>query len=165
MSDEGAGRKERMMASGRTLVLGLGNEILGDDGVGLRAARAVAELVGDRADLAEACVATVDLLPIMSGYNRVIVVDAYVSDQDPPGTMVRVTPEELPRGFGYRSLHTLPFREMLEFGREVGLPMPREMVIHGLCVADPATFGEAFTEPVGRTWRPWAEAIARAEFT
>ncbi len=148
----------------RTLVLGLGNEILGDDGVGLRAARAVADVAGDRADLVEACVATIDLLPIVAGYDRVIVVDAYVSDEDLPGTMVRTTPEELPRGFGYRSLHTLPFREMLEFGREIGLAMPREMVIHGLCVADPATFGETFSEPVAGSWRAWAEAIARAEF-
>jgi hydrogenase maturation protease len=94
----------------RTLVLGLGNEILCDDGVGLLAARRVADRLGGRVDHAEACVATLDLLPVIAGYRRVVVVDAYVSPTDPPGHAVRGTPETLPRGFGYRSFHTMPFR-------------------------------------------------------
>ena len=148
----------------RTLVLGLGNEVLGDDRVGLVAARRVAELAGGRADLAEACVATIDLLGVMAGYERVIVVDAYLSPKDPPGTAVRATPGDLPAGFGYRSFHTLPFREMLDLGRRLGLPVPREVVIHGLCVADPSTFGETLTPPVEAAWPGWAAAIAETEF-
>jgi hydrogenase maturation protease len=147
-----------------TLVLGLGNDILRDDGVGLCAARRVAEFAGDRADHAEACLATIDLLPVIAGYDRVIVVDAYVSDAEPPGTPVCGTPEDLPGGFGYRSNHTLPFRDMLAMGRKWGLPMPRHICIHGLTVAEASTFGQAFTPAVGRAWRPWAEAVARAEF-
>jgi hydrogenase maturation protease len=153
-----------MVVAKRTLVLGLGNELLRDDGVGLCAARRVAYLVQPRADLAEACVATVDLLQVMRGYDRVIVVDAYLSQTDPPGTAVRCGPDDLPRGFGYRSFHTLPFREMLDLGREVGLPMPRMISIHGLSVADPASFGQSFTPAVERAWRLWADEIARQEF-
>jgi hydrogenase maturation protease len=148
----------------RVLVLGLGNELLRDDGVGLVAARRVAELAAGRADLVEACVATVDLLQVLRGYDRVVVVDAWVSDNAPPGTTIRAVPEDLPRGFGYRSFHTLPFREMLDLGRSLGLPMPREMSIHGLSVEDPATFGQGFTPAVARAWRGWAAAIARTEF-
>ena len=147
----------------RTLVLGLGNEVLRDDRVGLLAARRVAELWDGRADLAETCVATVDLLALMAGYERVIVVDAYLSPADPPGTAVRATPGDLPAGFGYRSFHTLPFREMLDLGRRLGLPVPREVVIHGLCVSDPATFGETLTPAVEAAWPGWAAAIAETE--
>jgi len=155
-----AGRAGR---EGRTLVLGLGNKILSDDGVGLLAARRVAERMGGRVDHAEACVATLDLLPVIAGYGRVLVVDAYLSEADPPGRAVRVTPESLPRGFGYRSFHTLPFREMLEFGRACGLPMPREVVIHGLCVREVSTFGRTLSPGVERRWRAWADGIARRE--
>ena len=76
-----------------TLVLGLGNELLRDDGVGLLAARRVAELMGPRAVLEEACVATIDLLPVLRGRRRVVVVDAYVSELDPPGTAVHAALE------------------------------------------------------------------------
>jgi hydrogenase maturation protease len=145
------------------LLLGLGNDILTDDGVGLAAARRVAELAGDRVELREACVATLDLLPLLAGRERAVVVDAYLSPVDPPGTRIRATPDTLPAGFGYRSLHTLPFRDMIALGRRLGLAMPARMSIHGLCVADPATFGTAFTPPVAAAWPAWAEAIAREE--
>jgi hydrogenase maturation protease len=147
-----------------TLILGLGNDVLMDDGVGLRAARRVAELVGDRADFVEACMASIDLLPIISGYERVIIVDAFRSPDFPPGTSVRAAPEDLPRGFGYRSLHTMPFQEMLDLGETLELEMPREVVIHGLAVAEASTFGETFTPEVGRSWLHWAASIAVREF-
>ena len=130
------------MPAENVLILGLGNELLRDDGVGLLAARRVAELAGDLSAHAEACVATIDLIPVIAGYERLIVVDAYQSAKDPPGTAICATPQCLPAGFGYRSLHTLPFREMLALGQECGLPMPREVSIHGLCVEDVTTFGE-----------------------
>jgi len=148
----------------RTLLLGLGNELLRDDGVGLAAARRIAGRIDDRADLARACVANLDLLPILKGYDRVVVVDAYLSEVDPAGTRVHATPEDLPRGFGYRSFHTLPFRELLDLGRVVGWPMPREVSIHGLCVEETTTFGEGFTPAVEDAWRDWADEIAREEF-
>jgi hydrogenase maturation protease len=148
----------------RILVLGLGNDLLRDDGVGLKAARRIAEIAAGRADHAEACVATLDLLHVMSGYERVIVVDAYVDRAVPPGTPLRVTPQELPPSFGYRSPHTMPFREMLELGAQLGLPMPREVVIHGLNVEDAWTIGQEFTPAVEKAWPAWAEDVARQEF-
>jgi len=147
-----------------TLILGMGNELLGDDGVGLAAAREVARLAGDAADLEEACLATIDLLPVISGYRRVIVVDAWLSGDQPPGTPVHVSPDRLPDGFGYRSFHSLPFGQMLRLGRELELPMPDEMSIHGLAVEDPRTFGRGFTATVERSWRRWAHTIATTEF-
>ena len=148
----------------RTLILGLGNELLRDDGVGLRAARRVAQLASDRADLAEACVATIDLLSLITGYDRVVVVDAWVSDDVPPGTPVRCAPDDLSPGFGRRSLHTLPFRDMLELGRQLGLPMPREVSIHGIAVEDVATLDTGLSTRVARAWPGWAERIYREEF-
>ena len=148
----------------RTLILGLGNELLRDDGVGLRSARRVAELARGRADLVEACVATVDLLPLIEGYDRVVVVDAWASDDVPPGTAVHVTPDDLPAGFGRRSFHTLPFREMLELGRRLGLCMPNEVSIHGLSVEDAATFGTGLSPRVAGAWPDWAERIYLEEF-
>ena len=150
--------------SNRTLVLGLGNDILSDDGVGLQAARRVGELIGDRADVAEASVATIDLLPLMSGYDRVVIIDAFLSPDLRPGTTVRTTADDLPKGFGYRSFHTLTFREVLEMGEWLGLPMPAEVVIHGLAVDETTTFGEDFSPRVTEVWESWAEDIAHSEF-
>jgi len=149
---------------GDTLLLGLGNDILTDDAVGLLAARRVAELVGERVDFIETCVATVDLITVISGYRRVVVVDALVSADLPPGSRVRAMAEELPKGFGYRSFHTLPFSEMLEIGRRLEMDLPEEIIVHGLVVDDPSTFGEKPTPAVESAWRGWADEIAQMEF-
>ena len=151
-------------AADRTLVLGLGNDILSDDGVGLQAARRVGELIGDLADVAETSIATIDLLSMMSGYDRVVIVDAFLSRDLPAGTQVRATPEDLPKGFGYRSFHTLTFGEVMELGEWLGVAMPSEVVIHGLAVDETTTFGEDFSPPVAEAWEGWAEQIAHREF-
>lgn len=154
----------RMAGNGRTLVLGLGNEILSDDGVGLQAARRIREFVGDRVDVHEACIATIDILSIISGYERVVIVDSFLSPELPPGTAVRAIPDDLPQGFGYRSFHSLTFREVVEIGEWLGLSIPSEIVIHGLAVDEISTFGEEFSPIVAETWESWAEDIARSEF-
>lgn len=150
--------------AGRTLVLGLGNDILSDDGVGLHAVRRVGELIGDLADVVEASIATIDLLPLMSDYDRVVIIDAFLSPDLPPGTPVRATAKDLPKGFGYRSFHTLTFGEVMELGEWLGVAMPSEVVIHGLAVEETTTFGESFSPPVAEAWEGWAEQIARREF-
>ena len=156
--------RQQSEAADRTLLLGLGNDILSDDGVGLKAARRVAKLVGDRAEVVEASIATIDLLPLMSGYDRVVIIDAFLSPDLPAGTPVRATPEDLPKGFGYRSFHTLTFREVLEIGEWLGLSMPTFVVIHGLAVDETSSFGEEFSPRVAEVWESWAEEIARCEF-
>lgn len=148
---------------GSLLILGLGNDILSDDGVGLAAARRVARLLGDQADHAEAAVATVDLLQEVTAYDRVVIIDAFIDATLPAGTTVRATPDELPDGFGYRSFHTLPFKEMLRLGREIEFPLPAEVVIHGMVVGDASTFGEEFTPGVASAWEGWADTIAAQE--
>jgi hydrogenase maturation protease len=147
-----------------TLLLGLGNEILTDDAVGLLASRRIAQLVGDRVDYAEECVATIDLLTVLSGYQRVVVIDALLDPDLPPGSRVRATADDLPGGFGYRSFHTLAFRDMIEMGRRLEMDLPDEIVVHGLVVQDPVTFGEVPTAEVEDSWRAWADDIARTEF-
>ena len=148
----------------RTLLLGLGNPFLGDDGVGLAAAERVAELAGEPLDVEMASVATVDLLPLLAGYERVVVIDAFLSPTARAGTAVHGSPEDLPQGFGYRSLHTLPFRTMLELGRLAGLPVPETISIHGMAVADPWTFTQGFTPEVAAAWEAWASGLAAREF-
>jgi hydrogenase maturation protease len=149
---------------GGTLILSLGNELLGDDAVGLLAGRRVAERAGPRAAHAEACLATIDLLPLVAGRDRLVVVDAYVSLTDPPGTRLRTRPEACPPGFSYRSFHALPFAEMLALGTALGYDLPAEVVIHGLCVSEPLTLGEGLSPAVAAAWPSWAQEIARVEF-
>lgn len=80
-----------------TLVLGLGNILLGDEGVGVR----VIERLQDRYQFPEGVRAMdggtlgLDLLPYLTGTSRLLVVDAIQAGQ-PPGTLLRLVGNEIP---------------------------------------------------------------------
>ena len=75
----------------RTLVLGLGNPILTDDGVGIAVERCVAERCasqngcGGRVVFAEASVGGLRLLDLLNGHDSVILIDAIQIPDGLPG--------------------------------------------------------------------------------
>lgn len=86
------------MNNGGTVVIGLGNPLMGDDGLGI----AVARRLLARRDLPED-VQVVDggtwglnLLPVIEDAQRVVLVDA-IDVAAPPGTLVRLSRERLPK--------------------------------------------------------------------
>jgi hydrogenase maturation protease len=80
-----------------TLVLGLGNILLGDEGVGVR----VIERLQDRYEFPEGVrvmdggTLGLDLLPYLTGTSRLLVVDA-IQAGEPPGTLLRLVGDEIP---------------------------------------------------------------------
>ena len=80
-----------------TLVLGLGNVLLGDEGVGVR----VIEYLLERYDFPQEVrvmdggTLGLDLLPYLEDASRLLVVDA-VQSRQPPGTLVRLERDEIP---------------------------------------------------------------------
>ena len=147
----------------RCLVLGLGNEALSDDRVGLIAARRIASESGIHADVREACHASIDLLPVIEGYDRLIVIDAIWGEEWPPGTQVRRHSYELMVGVGHRSPHSMSFAEIVELGRRLGLLMPQQVIIYALAVSDPFTFGETLSPPVAEAFDAWVSSILSHE--
>ena len=87
----------------KTRIIGLGNSILTDDGVGIYAARevgrrlAAAPLSGD-VDIVESEVAGFALMELMAGWNRVILIDSIQFDGLDPGTVIRIQPDDLHTG-------------------------------------------------------------------
>ena len=66
------------------LILGLGNTLLADDGIGPAVARRLhARLPAGTADLLEASAGGLEALELMAGYDRVVLIDAI---RDPAGT-------------------------------------------------------------------------------
>jgi hypothetical protein len=60
----------------RTLVLGLGNDILADDAIGLLAVRALRPSLDDAVDVEETSVHGVALLDLLTGYDHAVLIDA-----------------------------------------------------------------------------------------
>jgi hydrogenase maturation protease len=140
------------------LVLGLGNPILTDDGVGVHVVRAVADRwSGDSVDFQEASVGGLRLLEVIAGYERLLLVDAIQTPDGAPGQIYRLAADDPRASLHAGSTHDLSFRGALAWGRQLGLALPPDDAITIIAIEaeDVLTFGEALTPVV-------AAAVPRA---
>jgi hydrogenase maturation protease len=149
-----------------TRVLGLGNTILRDDGVGVVVAREVAGWLSQRepaspVEVVEAETAGFALLELLSGCERAIIVDAVDLPGVTPGELVELELDG-PCSPRLRSVHELDLPTALALGRKLGHPMPSDVQVLGIQVEDMRTFGEELTPPVAAAVpAAVAEVIAR----
>ncbi|MDD2763646.1 MAG: hydrogenase maturation protease [Opitutaceae bacterium] len=138
------------------LVLGLGNDILTDDAVGLRVAQAVREhLAGEPGiEVKSTTEMGLALLDEIADRENVVLVDSVQTGRAPPGHIHEINPEDLSRVLG-TSPHFLGIGETLALGKLLGLAMPRQVRIFAVEVADPFTLGTSLTPAV-------AQAVASA---
>jgi hydrogenase maturation protease len=138
----------------RTLVIGLGNPILTDDGVGVKVAYAVQDALAtsrrNDVTVAEASVGGLRLMEMMMGYDRVILIDALLHDAM-PGTVRRMTLEDLrtisPTQHS-TCAHDTNLVTALNMGQQIGLPLPKEITIYAVGVENVTWFGEHPTPAV-----------------
>jgi len=113
----------------RWLVLGLGNPILGDDGVGWHVAAAVERsLAGTRESVTveRAALGGLHVMERMIGYDRAIIVDAIHTGRHGAGRVSLLPLEDLPDPVaGYtNSSHDTSLRTAMEVGRSLGARLP-----------------------------------------
>ncbi len=141
----------------KTLVLGMGNTILCDDGVGIYAVQEAAKRCKrDDVVFADASVGGMRLLDVIAGYDRIIMVDAIRTADGQPGDVYRLHPGDLPT-LHSGSTHDLSLIGALALGRGMGMQLPadEDFVIIAVEVEEVWTFGEECTPAV-------ADAIPRA---
>ncbi len=148
----------------KTLILGLGNPILTDDGVGIRVVYALRErILPSGAFLAEAGIGGLRLLETIAGYERVILVDAILTPGGRPGEIRLLRPRDLRTSLHSGSAHDLSFTAALELGRELGMDIPEDshIKIVAIQVEDVQTLGEEMTPAVEASVPRAVEAVLR----
>jgi len=133
----------------KILILGIGNPILKDDGVGIHIVRELKKEVKD-VDFEEASVSGLELVELLRGYGWVIIVDAIKTENGKPGRIYRLTPDEIPTMHGI-SPHDVDFITALEFGEKFIGRMPKKIDIYGIEVDNATEFGEDLTPEVAKS--------------
>jgi hydrogenase maturation protease len=158
--------------SGRTIVVGLGNPVLGDDGVGWRVADAVEERL--RAAAAEGTalpdvaverlgVGGLRLMEFLTGFEAAILVDAAEDPERPPGDVRCNRFEELePRAAGrLDSVHDVSLAAALDLGRRAGADLPAAIWVVTVAARIDDVFTEALTPPVEAAVAPATAEVLR----
>ena len=114
------------------LVLGLGNAVMADDGLGVRVVARLQERFRfpEGVTVLDGGTLGLDLLPRLEGVDRLLIVDA-LEIGAPPGTVVRLEGEEVPRAFANKlSVHQMGVQDLLAVAELQG-HLPGELVVWG----------------------------------
>ncbi len=139
----------------KIIIIGLGNPILTDDGVGVKVAYAVRDALASAGQngvtVTEASVGGLRLMEMMEGYGRVILVDAIQTADGQPGTIYRLTLDDIASAVSTQhsaSAHDMNLPTAMEMGRCLGMALPARVEIFAIEALDVVTFGETCTPHV-----------------
>lgn len=130
-----------------TLVLGLGNDIAGDDAVGPVVARALRAELDGVADVVESSASGFALLEVLADHERAVVVDGVVTGRVPPGTIAEMGLDEVGDVVA-PSIHQAGLPELAAVAKRLGLTFPSRTRVLAVEVVDPWTIGAAMSAPV-----------------
>lgn len=121
-------------------VIGLGNDLLGDDAFGLIVAHRVEQRSAGRVPVVVTIESGLRLLDCLEGAERAVVVDSVRTGTAPPGTLYRVEEDGIEKLRG-GSPHYIGLFEALELGRVLGLAMPSALTVVAVETRDGLTVG------------------------
>ena len=128
----------------RTLVLALGNDILGDAAVGFHAARQLRSESIEGVDVVETGEAGLALLDHLEGYDRAVILDAIATGRCKPGTVLSWHRKDF-KDIVSPSPHFSGLPELLHLAERVGMRFPRDLRVLAMEVDNPTVFRESLT--------------------
>ncbi|HDS29986.1 MAG TPA: hydrogenase maturation protease [Firmicutes bacterium] len=133
----------------KIIVLGLGNELICDDGVGIFAARILTDKLRgvEGVDVIETSVHGIALMDFFIDYDKAILIDAITTGKHPPGTILELGKSDF-RAVMAPSPHYSGLPEMLAIARELEIDFPDEFVVFAVEAGDVLSMGEPMTHEV-----------------
>jgi len=133
----------------KTLVLGLGNPILSDDSVGFRVVQGLKDKFSRPGlTLTESSASGLGLLDLITGYDKLIIIDAIKTGGGQAGKIYRLSAENLSDTRHLASPHDINLATALELGKKLGIALPQQIIIFAIEVVDVTNFSEKCTPKV-----------------
>ncbi len=130
-----------------TLVLGVGNDILTDDGIGPKLCDFLKEQYkGKSIQFEKLNVGGLEILEFIQGYETVIFIDAIKTVNGQIGDVYLFTPDDFKETLHLSNLHDTNFITALELGHSLGFEIPKKMYIIAVEIKEDMVFSEYFTE-------------------
>ncbi|KYK23496.1 hypothetical protein AYK25_09985 [Thermoplasmatales archaeon SM1-50] len=117
----------------KTIILGVGNQILGDDGVGIHIANELKKHIHQsEVTIEEAITGGMNLLDLILGYDKAIIIDAVKTEHGKDGEVKRIPLHDFSTMHSCNP-HDVSLSEAIEMAKKMGeTRIPREIVIIGI---------------------------------
>lgn len=132
--------------TGKILILGIGNDILTDDGIGIRLVEDLEQnLRGSQFVFEKATVGGLEILETICGYQCVIFLDAIKTPDGKPGDLYHIKLDEFMETLHLSNLHDISFLESIQLGKKLGYPVPEQMHILATEIKEDRVFSTSLT--------------------
>ncbi len=135
------------------LILGIGNEILSDDGIGPRLVKDLArKLECENIDFTDSCCGGLEIMEYINGYREVIIIDAIKTLNGNPGDLSHFSPSDFRETSNLSNLHDVNFITALGLGEILELNLPSELHIIAVEIIEDREFSERLTPVMERMY-------------
>lgn len=135
----------------KSLIVGLGNPIMGDDAIGCRCVEAIEGAFNPQemtmVEVIQFFRGGISLMERLIGYDRVLIIDSITGSGLKPGAVRKLTLDEIP-SYTVNSPHDGSLKTALEFGRQMGVELPRQVDILAVEIEPKFEFSDRLSEPV-----------------
>ena len=134
----------------KTIILGVGNQILGDDGVGVHIANELKKQIQDpNITVDEAVTGGMNLLELLLGYDKAIIIDAVKSENGENGEVKRIPLSNFSTMHSCNP-HDVSLIEAIEVAKKMGEGrIPKEIIVIGIMMKEiPCEFGEKLSNKI-----------------
>ncbi len=134
----------------KIIILGVGNQILGDDGVGVHVANELKHYIQDpNITIDEAITGGMNLLDLLLGYEKAIIIDAVKTETGENGEVKRIPLSDFSTMHSCNP-HDVSLLEAIEMAKKLGeTRIPKEIIIIGIMMKKiPCEFGEKLSNNI-----------------
>lgn len=137
----------------KTLILGMGNDILTDDAIGPLLINDLSGIIGNRdVDFNIAFCGGLEIIEYISGYEKVIFIDGIHTNGGIPGDVYYYKPSDFQETSHLSSLHDITFLTSLKLGHTLGIQLPTDLHIIAIEIVEDMEFSMELTLPLKKRY-------------
>ena len=133
----------------KILILGMGNDILTDDGIGIKITKVLEKkfpfpnIIYDTLSLGG-----LEIIEYIRDFKMVILIDAIKTLNGIPGTVYQFIPEDFKETSHLSNIHDISFLTSLKLAKKLGIPTPEKVHIIAIEIVEDMVFSNDFTPQV-----------------
>lgn len=144
------------------LVLGLGSEILMDDGICPKLVKIFQKKYHNKQIKFEtSSVGGLDILELIQGYQSVILIDSIKTGNGKPGDIYFFTLSDFKETLHLSNIHDVSFLTAIKMGKEIGINIPENISIIAIEIVEDTVFGNSFTDELNKRFHEIAQSIEK----
>jgi hydrogenase maturation protease len=135
-----------VMERNKTIVLGLGNSVLGDDGVAVHLVADIQkELHCEDISFRTSELGGLEIMDILRDYKKAVIIDGTKTPAGQPGDVYLMHPDNYRETLHLSNIHDVDFSTALQLSMKLGMPLPEQILIIAIEIEEDKVFSEDLT--------------------